>query len=282
MTLKERLRPMCAAAWLGFQIESNWSDPMVFAVYVLAKPFATTLMLVAMFKFVLQRATTDPRFAAIYIGNALNAFVTLLLVGLSWAIFEEREQYRTLKYVAVSPLGLASFVMGRSLIKFLLACVSATVVIGFGVVVFHLRPTITPLSALGFVGALIVGSVGVVAVGLVLAGLAMVFARQSIMMNEGVAAILYLLCGIVFPPEALPALVRPLAFALPMTYWMEASRRAFGIHGFSVGLARWSNAELAGLLALTAVAWLAFGSWVFHRMERRARDHGLLDVTTAW
>ncbi len=280
--LRERFRPLRAAAWLGFLIESNWSDPMVFAVYVLARPLATCLLLAAMYKFVVGGSLADARFAAIYLGNALYAFVLLLLVGLSWAVFEEREMYRTLKYVASSPLGIASYVVGRSLTKFLLACLSAVVVTTFGLVVFHLKLTLTPLSAVALVGALLVGATGVVAVGLVLAGCAMVFARQSIMMNEGVSAVLYLLCGVVFPPEALPAVLRPLAFGLPMTYWMEASRRACGIFGFSAGLTRLSNLELAGLLALTAAVWVAFGSWVFHHMEHRARDQGLLDITTAW
>jgi len=280
--IKERLRPLRAAAWLGYKIEYDWSDPMVFAVYVLARPMATSLVLMAIYRFVVGKNLSDPRFGAIYLGNALYAFVVLLLVGLSWAIFEEREQYKTLKYVAASPLGIASYVTGRSVTKFVMASISATVVTTFGVLVLHMRLHVTPLSLLALVGALLVGAVGIVAVGLVLAGCAMVFARQSIMMNEGVAAVLYLFCGVVFPPEALPAMLRPLAFGLPMTYWMEASRRAMGLTGFSPGLARLSNLELAGLLTLTAFAWLGFGSWVFHRMERRARDQGILDISTAF
>src|SRR5689334_22462451 len=108
-SLKERLRPLRASAWLGFQIESNWSDPIVFAVYALAKPLATSLILLAMYKVVIGGQTSDPKFASLYLGNALYVFVNLLLVGLSWAVFEDREQYRTLKYVAVTPLGLTSY-----------------------------------------------------------------------------------------------------------------------------------------------------------------------------
>jgi ABC-2 type transport system permease protein len=97
----------CApSAWLGFQIESNWSDPIVFAVYALAKPLATSLILLAMYKVVIGGALSDPRFVALYVGNALYVFVNLLLVGLSWAVFEDREQYKMLKYVAAAPIGL--------------------------------------------------------------------------------------------------------------------------------------------------------------------------------
>ena len=281
-SLRERLRPLRASAWLGFQIESNWSDPMVFAVYVLARPLATSLILLAMYKVVIGGSVSDPRFSSIYLGNALYAFVVLLLVGLSWAVFEDREQYKMLKYVAVTPVGLVSYLLGRSLTKFVLATISAVLVIGFGVLVLKLRYAATAASLAALVGALAVGTIGIIAVGLVLAGLSLVFARQSMMMNEGVSAVLYLFCGAVFPPDLLPAFLRPVALALPMTYWLEASRRALGVHGFSSSLARLSDVQLALVFVGVVAVWLLFGWWIFSRLERRARGEGLLDITTAF
>src|SRR5688572_8768053 len=260
-SFRERLRPLRASAWLGFQIESNWSDPIVFAVYALAKPLATSLILLAMYKIVVGGAISDPRFVALYVGNSLYVFVNLLLVGLSWAVFEDREQYKTLKYVAVSPVGLVSYLLGRSLTKFVLATISAILVILFGIFVLGLRLEVTPLSLLVLVAALGVGAVGIVAVGLVLAGLAMVFARQSMMMNEGVAAVLYLFCGVVFPPDLLPRFLQPVALALPMTYWLEASRRAFGVHGFSGLLTRLTDLQLAAIFVAVALVWLFAARW---------------------
>ena len=281
-SLRERLRPLRASAWLGFQIESNWSDPIVFAVYALAKPLATSLILLAMYQVVIGGSISDPRFVALYLGNSLYVFVNLLLVGLSWAVFEDREQYKTLKYVAVSPVGLVSYLLGRSLTKFVLATISAVLVILFGIFVLGLRLEVTPLSVLTLVAALGVGAVGIVGVGLVLAGLAMVFARQSMMMNEGVAAVLYLFCGVVFPPDLLPAFLRPVALALPMTYWLEASRRAFDVRGFSGMLTRLTDLQLAVIFVAVALMWLFAARWIFGRLERRARAEGLLDITTAF
>jgi hypothetical protein len=37
------------AAWLGWQIESNWTDPFLFAVYSLVKPLASVMILVVMY-----------------------------------------------------------------------------------------------------------------------------------------------------------------------------------------------------------------------------------------
>lgn len=281
-TVRERLRPLRASAWLGFQIESNWSDPIVFVVYALARPLATSLILLAMYKVVIGGSVSDPRFVAIYVGNALYTFVVLLLVGLSWAVFEDREQYKMLKYVAATPIGLVPYLLGRSLTKFVLATISAVLVIGFGVVVLGLRLQVTPASFGALVMALAVGGVGIVAVGLVLAGLALVFARQSMMMNEGVSAVLYLFCGVVFPPDLLPAVMRPIALALPMTYWLEASRRALSVRDFSPLLSQMSDAHLATLFVAIALVWLLGGLWIFSRLERRARAQGLLDITTAF
>lgn len=281
-TVRERLRPLRASAWLGFQIESNWSDPIVFAVYALARPLATSLILLAMYKVVIGGSVSDPRFVAIYVGNALYTFVVLLLVGLSWAVFEDREQYKMLKYVAATPIGLVPYLLGRSLTKFVLATISAVLVIGFGVVVLGLRLQVTPASFGALLAALAVGGVGIVAVGLVLAGLALVFARQSMMLNEGVSAVLYLFCGVVFPPDLLPALMRPIALALPMTYWLEASRRALSVREFSPLLSQMSDAQLAIAFVAIALVWLVGGLWIFSRLERRARAQGLLDITTAF
>ena len=280
--LRRRARPLQAAARLGFQIESNWSDPMVFVVYALAKPLATSLILLVMYKVIVGGGTSDPRFVALYVGNALYSYVLLLLVGLSWAIFEDRESYRMLKYVAMAPMGLVAYLLGRSWAKFVLATLSAGVVLGFGVVVLGMRLASDPAALARFGAITLVGAAGVAAVGLVLAGCAMIFARQSMTMNEGTSAILYLLCGVVFPPDLLPRVLHPVALALPVTWWLEASRRVLGARGFSPLLAQWPDASLAAIFLGVTALWVAFALLAFSRFERRARALGLLDVTTAW
>ena len=37
------------ASWLGWQIESNWADPFLFAVYSIIKPLAGAAILVVMY-----------------------------------------------------------------------------------------------------------------------------------------------------------------------------------------------------------------------------------------
>jgi hypothetical protein len=40
--------------------------------------------------------------------------------------------------------------------------------------------------------------------------------------------------------------------------------------------------EVFAALAVTAVAWYALGAWSYRRLERRAKQRGLLDQTTAF
>jgi len=139
----------------------------------------------------------------------------------------------------------------------------------------------SPLAPRGFFDFFLVPR-WLMVVGLVLAGLAMVFARQSMTMNEGTGAVLYLLCGVVFPPDLLPRILHPLSLALPVTWWMEASRRTLGVRDFSALLSVWSDGAVAAAFLLVTAVWVAGALLAFARLERRARRLGLLDVTTAF
>ena len=120
-SLQGRLR---AAAWLGWQIESNWADLFTFAVYSMLRPLGTALILAGRFWAVTGQITQPGMFAAFYIGNAFHEYVVRVLVGMGWVIVEEREEYETLKYVYASPLGMLTYLWGRSVTKVLLASIS--------------------------------------------------------------------------------------------------------------------------------------------------------------
>ncbi|MDO9129565.1 MAG: hypothetical protein Q7U34_06835, partial [Anaerolineales bacterium] len=44
--VSESWRSFRIATWLGWQIESNWTDPFLFAVYSIVKPLAGASILV--------------------------------------------------------------------------------------------------------------------------------------------------------------------------------------------------------------------------------------------
>jgi len=99
-----------------------------------------------------------------------------------------------------------------------------------------------------------------------------------------VAGALYLLCGAIFPLDSLPAWLRPVGMALPLTYWLESLRRSLlgsdASKGISPSLAHFSDSQLL-LILLGSTLIMAFVSIYFFRWsEHRAREKGLIDMTT--
>ena len=105
------LRALRWSMWLGWQIESNWTDPWLFAIYVVAKPLAGSLLIVFMY-FAAGQTSLLP-FS--YVGNAVYMLVGSVGFGMSAAVVTDRENYGMLKYIRVSPIGLQSYLIGRGL-----------------------------------------------------------------------------------------------------------------------------------------------------------------------
>jgi ABC-2 type transport system permease protein len=116
--------------------------------------------------------------------------------------------------------------------------------------------------------------------GIAVAGLCLTTRRESWSYPEAIAGGLYLLSGAIFPPDVLPAILQPVALALPTTWWLEGVRRALLGTATPELLAGFSDQEVfLALCASTAV--LTLGSWaVFRTFERVARERGLIDQTT--
>jgi len=94
-------RSFVTAVRLGWQMEANWTDPILFFIYSVAKPLAATLILVVMLDVISGGSRPDYR-AFVVIGSALWSFVLAGMSGLAWMILDDRERYRMLKYIYVS------------------------------------------------------------------------------------------------------------------------------------------------------------------------------------
>ncbi len=96
MTFADAWRSFRTAIGLGWAIESNWSDPFLFAVYTMAKPLAAAGILVVMFQVISQGQ--NPEFLQfLIVGSALWNVVFGVMAGLVQSILEDRERYRMLK-----------------------------------------------------------------------------------------------------------------------------------------------------------------------------------------
>ncbi|MRR31728.1 hypothetical protein EG834_15665, partial [bacterium] len=112
-------RSFIMATWLGWKIESNWTDPFLFAVYSIIKPLAGAAIIVIMYSVVAQGNFDTPYFAYLYFGNAFYQYVSAVITGVSWSIVDDREHYKTLKYLYVAPIRFQYYLLGRGVARIL-------------------------------------------------------------------------------------------------------------------------------------------------------------------
>ena len=280
---KETIRSFRLATWLGWQIESNWTDPFLFAIYSIIKPVAGALILVLMYTIVSGGGQSeDPLFAYIFLGNAFYIYVGSVLMGVSWAVIDDREHYQTLKYIYTSPVRLVPYLLGRAMARVLTGTLSVLITLLFGVlfldVPLHLGAIDWPLLA----AAMSLGLPALAFLGLILAGITLRTARHAWRMGEAVAGALYLFSGAIFPLTILPRFLQPLGYVMPLTYWLELVRRALlaGTASEFSFLGTMSDGQLLAILAVITVLAAGVGLGIFHWCEQVARERGLFDRET--
>ncbi len=280
--LRSLWRSFRTAAWLGWQIESNWTDPFLFAVYSIIKPLSSAAILVVMYSIITRGNFDSPVFPYIYLGNAFYIYVGAVMTGISWAVIDDREHYRTLKYIYVAPIHFPTYLIGRGVARFLIGSMSVFITIIFGILFLRVRISLLEVDWLLFLGSLIIGIVMLAMMGLLLAGLTMMMAHHVWFLGEGVAGALYLFSGAIFPLEVLPPFLRPIGFAMPLTYWLELLRRALvgSVAQAFPTLSALSNAQLLGILLGLTFTFAVLSFLAFRWCEHQARERGLIDMVT--
>jgi ABC-2 type transport system permease protein len=282
MNRSESSRSFTMATWLGWQVESNWTDPFLFAIYVIIKPLAGAAILVVMYSIITGGDYNSPLFPYIYLGNAFYIYVGAVMAGVSWAVIDDREHYKTLKYMYIAPIKIPFYLLGRGVSRFLIATVAVIITLGAGALFLHLPLDLTQVDWGLFIVSLLIGVTMLAMMGLILASITLMVAHHFFLIGEAVAGALYLFSGAIFPLEVLPAWLRPIGYAMPITYWLELMRRSLigEVAQAFPTLAQYSNIQLIGiLLGLTAV--FAFVSvFTFRWCDHRARELGLIDRVT--
>jgi ABC-2 type transport system permease protein len=277
----EAWRSFRMAAWLGWQIESNWADPFVFAVYSLVKPLAGALILVFMYAVIAKGGLTSPLFPGVFVGNALFIYVPSVLAGISWTIIDDREHYGMLKYVYTAPVNVLTYLVGRGVAKALVATVAVVIMLLLGTLALGVPVRLDGIDWPLLAAALVLGSAMLSMFGILLGGVTLVTARHNYGVGEAVAGGLYLLCGVVFPLDSLPGWLSSIGRALPITYWLEAFRRALLGQG-TTPFGGLSDGVLVAIIAGSTAGLAILAVTCFRLAERRARAKGLLDMQTMY
>jgi ABC-2 type transport system permease protein len=272
-------RSFRVAAWLGWQIESNWTDPFLFAVYSFVKPVAGAAILVIMYGIITQGDFASPMFSYIYLGNAFYIYVGAVMTGISWAVLDDREHYKTLKYIYVAPIHIPTYLIGRGVAKFLVGSIAVFITLLCGMLFLQLHLDLAAVDWPLFVVSMLVGVVMLAMLGLLLAGVTLMITQHMGFIGEAVAGALYLFSGVLYPLEMLPGYLRPVGYLMPTTYWLEVLRRSLVgdvAAAFPTFAALSSYQILLILLALTLVFGV-FSVFAFRWCDHRAREQGLID-----
>ena len=276
ITVSDAWRSFRTAIGLGWAVESNWSDPFLFAVYTIAKPLAAALILVVMFQVITGGQGTE-FLQFMLVGSALWNVVFGVMSGMVQSILEDRERYRMIKYVVVTPTSLFPFLIGRSLARVLISFIAVVLTLLVGIVFLGIELDPKPLY---LVAATVIGLLAVMALGIGMAGWCLQLRQEAWHYPEAIAGALYLISGAIFPIDILPSVLQPIAYATPTTWWLEASRRGLLGHGAPGAMGSVSDGTVVLYLVVTTTIALPLALALFAWFMRRARQQGLLDMTT--
>jgi len=279
MAIGTILRAIKQAMWLGWKVETNWADPLVFAIYYLVRPVAGLLIVGFIFLVgSIVTGTVDPGlFTYLFIGNSFFIYTIQIMMTMTMLIHEDRSHYEVLKHIYLAPGSLSWYIVGRALNGVMNASVSLLLTLGIGTAIFQYGLGIRiPVDWLGtnwgmLSLTLLLGIICFMGMGFILCGINIMTSKVQFMLTEYVSGILYLFGGVVFMPSLLPSWGQLISNALPVTYFLNMVRFSL-LHqaGFDVQM---------NVLYLTAtmIATLLLGLAVFRIAMFKARRDGLID-----
>ena len=214
------------------------------------------------------------------------------MAGLAWSVLDDRERYRMLKYIYVSPSDFKVVLMGRGVARIAIGAMGAVIVLAVGVLFLGVPFAFTSVDWPLLAVCLVVGMTAIVAFGIVMAAVCLQTRQESWSYPEAVAGALFLVVAAVFPLAVLPMPIQAVGLLVPLTWWLEGVRQA-AFPGTPTGIggqgSLWTSATgtnapdhgtivvalLATTVVVTLVAWV-----VFRWSEARAKERGLIDQTT--
>ena len=279
MAIGAILRTVKQSVWLGWKVETNWADPLVFAIYYLIKPIAG--LLIVGFIFLIGSAVSgvvDPGlFMFLFIGNSFFIYVVQVMMTMSMLIHEDRAHYEVLKHIYLTPGSLQWYIVGRALNGVMNASISLLLTLGSGVLVFQYGLGI-PVQIdwlgvdLGLLSlSLLLGIGCFMAIGFILCGINIMTSKVQFTLNEYVSGILYLFGGVIFLPEILPQWGQYISNALPITYFLRIVRFSF------LRQANFDAQTNVLYLVVTMIATILVGIVIFKVAMYKARRDGLID-----
>ena len=278
-------RTFKVAAWLGWEMDSNWTEPWLFIVYSVVKPVAGAFILVLMYAvFTIIGNRQDPAaFSYMYVGNSFFIFVGSVLFGTFQVIQSDREWYQTIRYVYMSPISYYVYIVGRAVSKIGVAAFAVLITLVFGVLFLGIQLHMTLAAVPLFLASTALGLAVLLAIGICLGGVSFLTAKHTHGLAEGIPGLFYVFCGVLFPLSILPDWGVAIGKAIPLTYWFDITRRLIApTIGVDSTLTGYSDLTILLFLLVSSVAFFGLSLLIFKTGEYYARKAGKIDMTTSY
>jgi ABC-2 type transport system permease protein len=247
----------------NFLLAYGWMRPWVYGLTLIVRPAAQVIFFGVMARFITGQA--DVSFQII--GNTIQVMALASLYTVAESLVLQRRN-GTLAIVALAPRSRFFVFGGQIWLLGLHGIIITGAALAIGAYGFGLDLGRANWPLL--IGAIVTAVFATSCLGTALGSLGLYLPDIDLSGNI-TAGILLTLCGINFPLEALPAALRTVAYALPMTRSVAAARLA--VTGEGTGVALLLGKELA-----LGLVWLAVGFVVYAWAERKARKHATLEM----
>ncbi|MCK4708082.1 MAG: ABC transporter permease, partial [Gammaproteobacteria bacterium] len=141
------------------------------------------------------------------------------LILTSTTVVREREN-NTLEQLLVSPMTRSQFILGKIIPYVIISLIDFYVILGFSWIVFDL-PTPDSYSVLFLLAVAYLAAL--ISMGLAISTISQT-QQQAIFISIFVLIPSILLSGFIFPVEAMPSYIQPVAYMIPFTYFVEIIR----------------------------------------------------------
>ena len=243
---------------------SNIFQPIIWItpVYFMGKAFSTNGQATG---FAAYSGSGD-YMSYILLGTVLTNFILTVFWGMGYALKEDMDA-GVLESNWLTPVSRLLILVGRTLTSMFTTTLTSLVMLVIGALLFGFKPTGSTFAAILTAIPMLVGLYGF---GFAFAGIVLLMREANTLVDVG-SFLVQGFSGTNFPVKSLPYWLIPVSLMLPLTYGLDAVR------GFllKTNTLLPINVEIL-ILIVSMFAMLAFGAWVFNKVERRVRTLGTL------
>ncbi len=215
--------------------------------------------------------TAMPHFLSfVTIGFAFNGFIFSASFGGAHALRGDQE-HGTLELVFVTPSNKLMWLLGKIMGNLAFSLVNFSVILLLGSLIFGFQATAQPNVLLAALFVLLT-IIAMTSFGFVFAGVCFIAKRER-ELSQVLWTMMVFLSGLAFPIEVLPEWGQIIAWALPITHGVQATRWALLL---GIGFSDPAVLNALGMLVLQIAILLPIGIALYARLERKARETGAL------